>query len=664
MSTQQPSTQQPRPRGRRRPPADPLRKPIRPLSTISKPVQPSLHADPRSAAGDQGISLAEARQEFARQGAISLPITVSRKDLREYRAHVMRLQSSRGRIDIQDETQFPTPIRLHRRDPRAPPSGAVDEEETVEDIEESKERERMEIQREERRQIREANQAQIAPALKKKGKAFQKHTEQKYRPDDTPEAEKRRLLRYEETLPWCLEDWENRSTWVGSYEAELSDAHVMLTTAYEKGQDVIHMVPLERWYKFTAKNKFVKTNTAEEAEAMIKRAAKSQPSFLAEREKRLIKREQDEAAYNRGESHAGRLRARIGGGDDDEGAGPRRRGADDVPRVKREADADDIDFNMEEDFADDEEGLNGLFEGDEADIKDATERLKRDQLAAAAFDLRTEGDVYRQEEAEREEKELAKQLEKSLRKTLIKKEKNYDYESSDSNPYSSSSEDSEDEEELKRREEEARKAAEQNGVPADGDKVPSGASTKGANTPSGVHKAVDINKKKRPGSPNLSDASGNESARKKHKTKHLDPSRKSHLSQSGRGAASGSDSEMTDASNAKKNKQKLKIKMNPSVSGSPNGSRAGSPAASQLNGSRAGSPSALDSATAPKLMPTPLEVYKMLPKEGAPIQQTIKMFRGRIDKTNMKQFITMVKRIAVYDQERHWLTPRPDPPAE
>lgn len=55
--------------------------------------------------------------------------------------------------------------------------------------------------------------------------------------------------------------------------------------------------------------------------------------------------------------------------------------------------------------------------------------------------------------------------------------------------------------------------------------MPSGASTKGSNTPSGRNKHSDPLKKaasnlKRPGSPNLSEASGAESARKKSKKKH------------------------------------------------------------------------------------------------------------------------------------------------
>lgn len=575
----------------------------RPLKQIARPhvssAQMNETAKKNAEAGvpisDGSVSVDELRREFLSKGAYTLPLVVSRRDMKELRHHIMRLQS-KGRVDVLNDDQFTPPIRLHRRDPRAPPSGAgshFDDEDTKEDLEESKERERLEIAKEERRKIREENLAKIAPTGTKKPPAFQKKTEQKFRPDDTPEAEKRRLLKYEETLPWHLEDFENKQTWVGVYESELSEAHVMLTTAFENGRDVIQMVPLERWYKFSVKGKVQQVNV-DEVDERIKKQEKL-PTFLSNIEQRSIKREQEHAM------RGPRMRTRIGGGDDDEGAPRRRRGGDDDATYrKREEDADDIDFNMEEDFADDEEGLNGLFEGEEADVKDAHERLKRDQLGAAAFDLRNEDDIYRQEEREKEEAEKAKLLEKSIRKALKKREKNpdVDYDSDRSNPYESSSSDSETDSETERqrtKEEEERKAAEQNGKGED-DKPASGTSTKGTNTPSGSHKPGDINKKKRPGSPNLSEASGNESSRKKHKKKHdkhADGSRKSslmHNDVSKRGAASGSESEMTDA--GKKKKQKLKVRLGGSPSGSPGGSRAGSPAASQVNGSRAGSPAA------------------------------------------------------------------------
>lgn len=589
---------------RRRPKEEPsvLRAPRRPLKTITRPVMSLTQMNQNvkrpdnapSALATGPIAVETLRNELLARGARSFPLVVTRKDLKDLRHHVMRLQS-KDRVDIQNDEQFTPPIRLHRRDPRAPPSGAgshFEEEDTKEDIEESKERERVEMLKEERRKIREENQAKIAPSGTKKPPAFQKKTEQKYRPDDTPEAKKRQLLRYEETLPWHLEDFDNKQTWVGIYESELSEAHVMLTadTSDARGQ-VIQLAPMERWYRFNIKSKAKSTEDPE----LIKE--KSSSYFVSLERKQRIKEEQ--AQRDKG---ARGIRTRVGGGADDEGRIRRRPGDDDdMPFIKREADADDIDFNLEEDFADDEEGLNGLFEGEEAEVKEAAEKLKRDQLGAAAFDLRDEDEVYRQEQREKEEQELQRKLEKAMRKTLVKREKNIEYDIDDDNPYASESESETDSETERQRakEEEERKAAEQNGKAPEGDKLASGASTKAATTPSGTHRPVDINKKKRPGSPNLSEASGNESTRKKHKKKHDkhgDGSRKTSLALlndvSKRGAASGSDSEMTDAGRPKKPKLKVRLSGTPGVS--PSGSRAGSPAA-QVNGSRAGSPAAASS---------------------------------------------------------------------
>lgn len=581
------------------------------MKTVARPMVPltqmnELPKEKANAVTEQPKPVEQLKKESRDQGSMGFPLVVTRRDLKEYRHHVMRLQA-KGRVDIQDETQFTAPIRLHRRDPRAPPSGAgshFDEEDTKEDVEEQKERERIELVKEERRKIREGNLAQIAPSATKKPQAFQKKTEQKFRPDDTPEAEKRRLLKYEETLPWHLEDFDNKQTWYGTYESELSESHVMLTTAFEHGRDQIQMVPLERWYRFQNKSK-VKAATAEEAEQSLKRP-ENMPTFLSNIERISIKREQERSNAGRGHGRD-KLRTRVGGGADDEGSIRRiKREDDDVSFAnKRDADADDIDFNLEEDFADDEEGLNGLFEGEENDVKESTEKVKREQLAASVFELRNEADIYRQDEKEKAEAEMAKQLEKGLRKTLKKREKQLDYyDDDDSNPYASSS--SEDEsgsseaERQKAKDEEERKAADTK--PGEADKPGSGASTKGSNTPSGSHKPTS---KKRPGSANLSEASGNESSRKKQKKKHeksADGSRKSTLiNDSKRGAASGSDSEMTDASKPKKGKSKgkLKVKMNSATpSGSPSGSRAASPAApSQAMTGRADTPPSASSST-------------------------------------------------------------------
>lgn len=674
-----PPKTQPPVRRKRRPDTDPMRPVYRPMKTVARPMVPLTAMNQlagEAPKNDQPKTVEQLKKEFKDQGAMTFPLVVTRRDLKEFRHHVMRLQA-KGRVDIQDDSQFTGPIRLHRRDPRAPPSGAgshFHEEDTKEDVEEQKERERIEMVKEERRKIREGNLAQIAPSAAKKPQAFQKKTEQKFRPDDTPEAEKRRLLKYEETLPWHLEDFDNKQTWYGTYESELSESHVMLTTAFEHGRDVIQMVPLERWYRFQNKSK-VKAATAEEAEESLQKKEKM-PTFLSNIERISIKKEQERANASRGYGRD-KLRTRVGGGGDDEGAIRRiKREDDDVSYGnKRDADADDIDFNLEEDFADDEEGLNGLFEGEETDVKESTERVKREQLGASVFELRNEADIYRQDEKEQAEAELARQLEKGLRKTLMKREKQIDYyDDDDKNPYAdSSSEDESDSEaeQRKAKEEEERKAAETKANEAD--KPGSGASTKGSNTPSGSHKPIS---KKRPGSENLSELSGNESSRKKQKKKHdkaLDGSRKSTLiNDSKRGAGSGSDSEMTDASKPKKSKpkNKLKVKMNSATpSGSPSGSRAASPAAPQRNGNRADSPSTgtvvANSQRQPTL-PSAQEIFMAIPSEGMTITDLISVFKARVgpSPTNTQLFIRLVRAVANFDKSRGRVFPLPEMPSD
>ncbi len=604
--------QQPAKKKRPRPKEGPLRAPRRPLAKITRPLvslaQMNETNKPADATGQDTASPAALHHEFLNAGATAFPLVVTRRDLKELRHHVMRLQN-KTHVDIRDPNQFATPIRLHRRDPRAPPSGAgshFEEEDTKEDLEEIKERERIEQQREERRKIREENQAKIAPTGKSKPQAFQKKTEQKYRPDDTPEAKKRQLLRYEETLPWHLEDFENRQTWVGTYESELSEAHVMLS---QNSQGNIQLAPIERWYRFNVKGK-VKPTGDDTDKVMYK--VENVPGFLRNIEKRAEAREK-EAHQLRGRNQ---MSTRVGGGADDEGRIRQVRNEDGY--IKREADADDIDFNLEEDFADDEEGLNGLFEGDETDVKEAAEKLKRDQLAASLWD-RNEKKIEEEENREEMEAEMARELEKSLRKTLVKRGKLYDYADSD---MSEESETDSETERQRAKEEEEKKAAEAKAV-ENGNAPPSGTSTKGSNTPmgsstpSGTHKPVDkLKSKKRPNS-EMSEASGNESSRKK------------------------------------KKKNKLNLVMG---SGSPTASASTSRAGSPAPGSPASS--------APRGLPSAREIYDSLPPEGMAIQSLIGLFKGRVGKENSKHFISIVKAVSSFDGQRKWLTPLPQMPSE
>lgn len=382
--------------------------------------------------------------------------TTKRALLEGLRHHIVKFQSKHP-IDPTNQDEFTRPIRLHRRDAALGKSGAgADDGEEEENEEEVKERLRIETLKEERRRNREEIQAQIAP--KSKGRTFvdnKKKIQQVYERNDTPQALKASRLRYEETLPWHLEDFDNKNTWVGAYEAALSDSHIMMfrdqqvNPATGQVTERFRMVPIEKWYKFSVKDKAVSMSLddIEKQEkggfALSRWALHPQgeqpkksnvPKWMQQMEvektqKRML---EDASMRSRG------LYLRSGGRADDEEVKKRRPDDDDWMKADAAPDADIIDYDEKEDFADDEEGVNGLFEGDDETTKDAEERIKREQLSANFFANKDEKDVWEQEEEEALEAELKKKLEKSLRKKIVKREKNYNYDinDSDENPYS------------------------------------------------------------------------------------------------------------------------------------------------------------------------------------------------------------------------------------
>jgi transcription initiation factor TFIIF subunit alpha len=417
--------------------------------------------------------------------------------------HALRLRSKDDRIvDPYDAAQFQRPIKLHRRMAR-------DKMETAEQSDaasgvDDKERELLSIKRAERQAEREANQALIAPTGGDSKKAVRKKPQKKvedvYFDENNPAHRQRAQLRYEEARPWHLEDFEGKNVWVGSYEEPLSDSSVM----FEIGSDGFRMVPVEKWYKFSQTNRF-SVMDSDAVEKHMGQKFKAPRWFMgtqtandeARKQATLIKREQQ--------------RARSRGYDDD----------DDNMQMNREeyqADVDEIDFEFNDEFQDDDEGL--VFADQDDDAKEIEKRI-RDEMRTAnlpATGIKDEDKDWDDEEKREKKKEKdAKRQGRRMRKQLMKKEKKNEYDSdSDTNEFSevSSSEDSEEERdrlEEERRQEEARKQ--------NGDK--SGASTKGTNTPTGRSEKRDQGRLgaslKRPGSPDLSEMSGNESTRKKAK---------------------------------------------------------------------------------------------------------------------------------------------------
>ncbi|MCJ1466312.1 hypothetical protein MMC07_004931 [Pseudocyphellaria aurata] len=652
------------------------------------------------------------------------PLVVTKQSLlKDLHHHVARFASKKV-VDPRNAEEFVRPVRLQRRDPRAPPAGGgVKNEDTnmaeadPKAVIDEQERERQELIRAERDALREAEMAQVAPSVnsggQKKINASKKKTQQIFRNDQTEEQKASSKLRYEEALPWHLEDFEGKNIWVGSYEAALSETYAMLI----QGPDgTFRMVPVNKWYKFTSKNQF-KTLTIEEAENQMGKKVKDSRWFMQYKlEAQEKKNEEQNKKATRG--------LFLGKWENSADSGPA------GPRVKQDqADADDLDFQQDQ-FADDE--VDVVVEGEDEDTREAEARIKRDQLQANIFDLKEEREYDEAEEAERKEKDRERKLGKVVRKALKKREKNYIYDSdSGDHPYSEESE-SDDTETERMKEEERKKEKDKKPVISDVEKAnpskqSSGASSKGTNTPQRRGKTSAPPKKppttnalKRPGSPNLSEASGAESSRKKSKRQHtpapaqsqpLNPisrplspvqqpsssapeqgaarpasnaSRKpsntrltadttikgtrspngsrSHAGSGSENEAAGSGAEKSDGT-----RQRLKLKFgkkgggqngsttvsragSPEVRGADNTARAGQAAASEA------AASSLDPATAP--FPTAAELRACIPPAGIKVGELLGHFPGQVVGEERKsRFTRLMRENTRYDKPTKTLYP-------
>ena len=330
-------------------------------------------------------------------------VTTKRAIMEGLRHHVLRF-ASRKPVDPTDEQQFLRPVRLHRRDPRLNPgdTGIKGEDENDEQ--------------------KEADALMIAPSVDKptqKKTPFGKRVQPVYSNNQTESQKAQSKLKYEETLPWHLEDDENKSVWVGNYEQALSDAYV----AFAQGSDgVFRMIPLEKWYRFTPKNKF-KALSIEEAEKMMGKKVKKDKWAIEAEAKEKDKKDYDSARRAARGLFTGKI------GNLDRGSGR--------PNIKTESgQVDDLDFE-EDRFADDEETpfMEGVVDTEE---KEAESKIKREQLEANIFDMRDEQDYDREEKEQQRVKRMLKETGRKVKKTIVKREKNYMYDGdSDPDPYSS-----------------------------------------------------------------------------------------------------------------------------------------------------------------------------------------------------------------------------------
>ncbi|KAL8832037.1 MAG: hypothetical protein Q9191_000530 [Dirinaria sp. TL-2023a] len=645
------------------------------LHPLGKPRQPDVRSNkppPLASVAGSGIATS-AFTEPVKGSYTDIPLVTTKRELMEgLRHHVARF-ASRQNVDPTDSDVFTRPVRLHRRDPRMKPGVADGFKDEDDDGLPTEERERRDREKTEREAQREADAAQIAPSAEK-GPAqrkipFGKKVQTVYRNDQTEEQKARSKLKYEETLPWHLEDFDNKSIWVGSYEEALSGQYIALN--YDGG--VFRIIPLEKWYKFNQKKNKIKTYSLEEAEKKMDAKPKEAVWTKQTQERKL--RDEKEG-----------LHKRIAKGLFVVGKTEDMDRKDDNMNFKAEhGEVDELDFE-EDRFADDEE-TPYMEAAKDAEEKEAETRIKLDQLQANAFDMRDEKEYEEQSEEERKANAQLKQFGKRVKKTIVKREKNYIYESdSGQDPYSESSESEDTEAELakaeERKKEEAKAANASDREKAKTPKISSGASSRGTNTPSGrasknpLPPTKPSSSLKRPGSPNMSEASGNESSRKKHKKNGFaasqppqPPSRpmspnlappsssapavgskrpRSNAGSGSEGEAAGSGGEMSDNT-----RRRVKLKLSqPSANGTPQLSRAGSPSAPPA---RTGTP-ATESAVLP--LPTAEELRSKIPPQGISVTKLVAIYKTQVvDDERKKAFTKLMKDNSRYDKESKLLKP-------
>lgn len=616
------------------PPKAPVPKPM-----VNAQSQQNFEAD-RQKYGGWSFPMREGMGEF--------DLVLTKKNAKDgLRSHVMRLippRKSANGIDPSDQDEFTRPVLLHRRDPRQPPPGRVAkeptpiEEETPEQI---AERERLAQIKADRDAQRALDDAQKAPS----GGPAKKQPKQKDKPQGTKvnhgprteAAKKESEVRYEEALPWHLEDADGRNVWVGQYEQPLSGTKAAII--YKDNKFMV--TPLGKWYKFTSKRSSVNAMTIEEVEAIMKKKAP-----VARWAVRDQQREAAEKAIN-----------------ESRGTGMVKQESATYKQSSRKEkeDHDDIDMSGDE-FQDDDETAGFEAEKDE-ESKDSKDKVRRDQLGANLFGAADEKAVETEEASRRREELERKLFGKNMKKALKKRDKQFQYDDSDDSererdPFASSSDD---ESESDSDEEKAKKEEEK-----DGKDKNANASSKGNGTPQGKKTLADAPKKgkslKRPGSPMVSDSSGNESSRK-NKKKKTGPAGVSLMGSRSStpiprrpgppGSASDAEAtggEMSDGVGGKIKKKKAgsNLATGTGARGTPVGSRAGSPVPSSSQPS------------APLTAQEIIDALPEKPEDGLTISQLLKLFNTRIgdgpNKSTKTDFINLVKVHGVYKKDTKTLS--------
>lgn len=591
-------------------------------------------------------------------------VVVTKRDLLDgFRFHLAQLPGDKP-LDIRNDGDFTKPVRLHRRSANSTAPGPAKEDIDQKDGLNQEQREELNERKEARQKEREANLAQIAPSAStgRKLNNFKKKTQQVYRPDYTLEERRRIQTNYEEKLPWHLEDFDNKHTFVGRHQVGSTRVHAALVSEQANdGSSRFRLLPVEKIYHFREKRDVVKPLSYEEAERAMKKGGFLPEILLRKREAAEEEVKMESLGKAAKGLFSGAIKNTIAG---------------------REGEEADLDFD--DDFADDEEG--DLFIEKDEDAKIAEKKIKEDQLQSNFFDFKDLKEEQIAEEREKKDELARKEHFRGIRKALERRERNYNH-GSDSDADST---DSEEERERIERDRLAKLAKET----ADGDK--SNIPSSGTNTPSGrkekqggilsdregkVPKFSSSNSLKRPGSPNLSDASGTDRSvrKKKLKSRHLSTSSTQPTPQPSRPISPANVPSSSASTNTGLLKKRKSTAPNSNAgsdtetaaySGNDtamsDGGGSSGPRRLKLNvrGPGPGSRSPSTSTPVPEApsvpqrvaLPTVEEIRSRLPPQGISVKDLIHYFK--LSKPDHQAFIGLVRGVARHDKETKLLFPK------
>lgn len=321
-----------------------------------------------------------------------------REELVDTRNHIIRFQNKQ---DVDIVKNFAKPVRMHRKDPRT--------------ISVQLPRKEIDRRRNEGIPVSASEEGYTEMVMGDDGNLYPVPDTPQYIPEGRRSRYKKKTkqvkvvdnkLRYEEYYPWVVEDYEGANVFAGSYEAALlASTHVLFV--FDK--DGFKLVPAEKVYKFTPRNKY-RTLTVEEAEAKMEKKLEVPRWFM----RHML----DELAPVRplqlSASSSSRGMRTVQGN-----------------TQGRDLDHDDLDFD--EEFADDEEAP--IVDGDEEENKLLEKKIKKEMLKNTHFEQldASDGDLddlFETEKTRKVDKEGAK-----LRKVLTKNEGAVYEEEQQENPY-------------------------------------------------------------------------------------------------------------------------------------------------------------------------------------------------------------------------------------